>query len=80
MKLGTLSIVVDKNDEPTYHMPVDFNPNGWLTLGYLVTLSLPSDPQSALEYLMELGRAVNDARTAISNAQLSAICDVTQNH
>jgi hypothetical protein len=80
MQFNSISITVDHHDEPKYHMPAPHNVNGWFTLGDMTTLGLPNDTQSALEYLMELARAINDARTAISNAQLSAICDLTQNH
>lgn len=80
MDLSSLSITIGRHDEPKYYHPADFNPNGWFSLGHMVTLGMPNDPQAAMEYLLALRQCIDEARALISGTQLAAICDVVNNH
>lgn len=66
MKLNNIGIEVADDDDTRYYPPADFNPNGWLSIGRMATLSLPNDPDKALLYLGDLAATIETARRIIT--------------
>lgn len=66
MRLGSISLQVDKSDTPKYYRPQSALPTGWLSIGGLASISLPDDPTAALHYLGLLDRAIYDAYQTIA--------------
>lgn len=61
MRLGSISLQVDKSDAPKYYRPQSAIPNGWISLGGMASLILPNDPAEALHYLNVLYATVREA-------------------
>lgn len=72
MQITSATAQADKEDTPAFTGPRDYNPTGWLSIGYNMTLIPPRKPKDAIAWLASLEKAVHDLRDLLENTPRTA--------
>lgn len=67
MQILSATIHVDNEDTTTFTGPRDYNPTGWLSIGFSATIIPPRKPKDAIVWLASLEKAAHDLRDLLEN-------------
>lgn len=67
MRILSANLHIDKEDTPTFTGPRDYNPTGWISIGYSATIIPPRNAKDAIAWLAKLEQVAHDLRDLLEN-------------